>query len=305
MNAADIRNTIGEIAPLVEIIKRGKQQDRDWANTQSALGAKKMNSLLASMKQGINGARMLTGALSQQQGILQGNLGNCRRHLLTCDKKEVTELGESEGLPPAPWRTPTETAREEWARKHKEQIPGVQRVKKSNPESSEKYTASEEYANDQKGPGWDSMTQQPGMRMSHDRLPAAHLNGMVAEAANLINQAKRLNKVEDQQDQKQVAAANKAAVSAMMDTYKAETGLAAMDKPVTAAEALKHMKQIGGELQTCMKEVLAKCGSQPFQAAYPASTVKAVLSPMSHPRDKPEYKPDVMKPKKEDKAITP
>jgi len=309
MNAADIKNTIGEIAPLVAIAEKGALADRQLELERSKLHASRMQRLAASLKEGAQGKRLLSGALMQQQGILQGNLGNCRRHLLTCKQaEEVQELGESDDLPPAPWRNPTETAREEDARKNGELIPGVQTVKGKRPAQQEEHTATQDYARAQSGGFWDSLPHPPGMKMTHDRLPAKHLNTMLLQARTMIDTVKRLNAREDAEGAKRVELANRKALEAQKSIAKANEDLRKMEKPVPAAVVLQHMKQIGAELKTCMAKVLQICGSQPFQAAYPASTVKAVLNQLPNPRDAQSYKPDPLAPKKGpggDKPITP
>lgn len=309
MNAADIKNTIGEIAPLIAIAQKGKAADQEFGLLQSKLESAQNQRLIAKMKAGVVGKRLTNGALMQQQGILQGNLGNCRTHLLTCNNaEEVQELGESDDLPPAPWRPPTETAREEWRRKNGEQIAGVQAVRKRRPAQQEKHTASEEYAKSQTGGKWDTLPGMPGMKLSHDRLTATHLRAMVSQAATMIQRAKKMNAEEDAAGLERVRQANKRAIEAQVSTNKVKEAIEKMEAPPSTAMILKHMKEIGAELKTCMAKVLTKCGSQPFQAAYPASTVKAVLNQIPNPRDSQAYRPDPLQPKKGpggDAPITP
>jgi len=104
MSAADVRELMNEVSPLVNNAKAGQEAEERLADEKAELSAQKMKFIADQVSGGVEGEELLSGAIPQQLGIVKGNLGNCMRKLLTCKfyKKSKTntvsdeDLGESQ-----------------------------------------------------------------------------------------------------------------------------------------------------------------------------------------------------------------
>jgi hypothetical protein len=312
MNAADAAQMIGLVRGPLNIIKAAAEAEYKAGEEELAAHKRAADALIASIKGGPKGTRLLSGALSQQLGILKGNVGNCNKRLVACraparvllSSDPLDDLGPDTSLRPTRVRpcyegegvdctaAPTTTAMEDYNKMTGQENEFVAAEKARGKLENVKRTAYQDYAKSQTGGAWDRLDGEPGMKLPQDRLPASHLKSMVAETANVIARQEALDKQEDEKDLAKVEEAGRKAVDVVKSTTKANMDLLKFYAPRTTQGMLDEMKVENAKLNTCMEEVLKVCqDGKPFEVAEAASTTEEVLNKHPNPRDSPEYNP--------------
>jgi len=299
MTAADIRELMVELDPYMEAGAKAKKSDGEWQASKNQMDMENMKRLTESIKGGVSGGDLLSGAIPQMLGTAKGNLGNCMKKLLSCkfykkkrgDKTSLLELGESQA--PADQQNtvyPKYTATEDYNREH-----GIhddaEDIKNKPKTEYETKTATDEYIDGQTGGFYDLLPGMPGHKYSYDKMSSERVRELVQSVAKNIAEAKKMNALDMAMDMKAQNDAAERAMDALKDVTKSAMLMArARAMPKTAA-VLKELHETNDKLGQCTMKVRKNCiDGISFRLADAAATETEVgkASTFSHPEDDPE-----------------
>merc|ERR1711959_227198 len=249
MQADDIRELMSEMDPYLESIALAKKKERKFDAVQEKLRAFQMKALSEKIGAGPQGEELLTGAIGNQLGMMNGNLGNCQKKLAKC-KGEEQELGEGQNPDLIDAVGPKTTAIEDdWARRGLED-PAAE-IKAKPPHQGETKTATEEYIAGQTGAFWKKLPFEPGFKMKYDRMTEGQLKMLVSATRAAIMKSKRLEKSEMAQSYRQIDVANRKALSALLDAASSKKTLDKSKAMKTTEAVVEKMAELQNKLTKC------------------------------------------------------
>lgn len=296
MTADDIRELMSVIDPYMTAGQQAKQADGEFEANKNRIDMENMKRLTESIKGGVSGSDLLSGAIPQMLGTAKGNLGNCMKKLLTCKfhkKKEKTsflELGESQTPEEQNTVSPKYTATEDYNRAngiHDE----TEDIKNKPKTEYETKTASEEYEDGQKGGFWDLLPGMPGKKFSYDKMTSDRVKELVQSVAKSIAESKKMEAMDMAMDLKTQKDASARAMDALKDVSKSAILMARSRAMPKTATVLKDLQETNDKLGKCTMKVRKNCiDGISFRLADAAATETEVQksSTYNHPEDNPE-----------------
>jgi hypothetical protein len=260
MTAQDLKGMLDTVRPLLQTAALGKKMDRKAEQVKIQKRNKKVADLLASLKKGNVGKRLLDGKLGEKLNRARGDLLLCKGRLAKClgQKPAAPTLGEAQMPLKKAQRAVKTTAKQDDRKARGEQDPAAKDKRRDAVKKPFKHTANENYVRKQRE---IPSERAPGWKYDKDRLTAKSIHVMTEQVSRLLRTETKFSKAEDQRNLRTVQDAETKVNAAEDGIAAAKAAREAAAKPKSYNQVMKKYLRLRDAASSCQKDVKVACAA--------------------------------------------